>query len=364
MQKVEKVIHIIVDLGNGGAERQLIELLKRNPKHKLLIYKNAGIYKNELDKNKIKYKELNLKNINSIFSNLLKISEEIKFSKATIIHSWMYNACLTTAIVKLLFNLSQSLVWGIRCSDMDLRHYSFGLRLTVKLTRLLSFLPNLIIYNSQAGFNYHKNIGYSSKSYKVIYNGIDNKKFKFSAKSRIVIRKQLGIKKNEIVIICAARVDPMKNHQSLLQAFKKIKRTNKKCILLLIGKGTEDISNKEGVISVGMKINIEDYYSAGDIIIMSSRFGEGFPNALAEGMLCKLFPVTTNVGDAKTLVSEIGLVAKSTEYTAIYNALKKALEMNKNKINKLKENSRLRVVKEVTLKKMSAEYQKSYKELV
>ena len=35
MKKYKKVIHVIADLGNGGAERQLVELLKLNPSHKL-----------------------------------------------------------------------------------------------------------------------------------------------------------------------------------------------------------------------------------------------------------------------------------------------------------------------------------------
>ena len=39
MRKYTEVIHIIADLGNGGAERQLVELLKLNPNHKLLIQK-------------------------------------------------------------------------------------------------------------------------------------------------------------------------------------------------------------------------------------------------------------------------------------------------------------------------------------
>ena len=49
MQKKIKVIHIIVDLGTGGAERQLIELLKKNSGHKLLILNNAGNFREELD---------------------------------------------------------------------------------------------------------------------------------------------------------------------------------------------------------------------------------------------------------------------------------------------------------------------------
>ena len=44
MSNDKKVMHIIADLGNGGAERQLVELLKLNPTHKLLVLKNTGVY--------------------------------------------------------------------------------------------------------------------------------------------------------------------------------------------------------------------------------------------------------------------------------------------------------------------------------
>ena len=58
MQKKKKVIHVIADLGTGGAERQLIELLKKNSSHKLLIFKKAGVYKKELDDIKLIIKNL------------------------------------------------------------------------------------------------------------------------------------------------------------------------------------------------------------------------------------------------------------------------------------------------------------------
>ena len=77
-------------------------------------------------------------------------------------------------------------------------------------------------------------------------------------------------------------------------------------MLLLIGKGTENLKKQKGVISLGMKMNIEEYYSVGDIVVLPSKFGEGFPNVLAEGILCKLFPVATNVGDSKEIISDFG----------------------------------------------------------
>ena len=79
MQKKRKVIHVIVDLGRGGAERQLIELLKKNPSHKLLIFKTAGECKKELDANKINYKELNLNNFFIFLQTFLKLAKKLNF---------------------------------------------------------------------------------------------------------------------------------------------------------------------------------------------------------------------------------------------------------------------------------------------
>ena len=139
MQKSSKVIHVIADIGNGGAERQLIELLKLNPSHKLLVFRNTGIYKKELDDCKVDYIELNVSNSLSIIFNLLKIRNAIKRSNASIIHAWMYNACFIISFIKFTMRIPHFIVWGIRCSNMDLKHYSFSLKLNIRLCKIFSF---------------------------------------------------------------------------------------------------------------------------------------------------------------------------------------------------------------------------------
>ena len=102
MNKKIKVLHIIARLGNGGAERQLIEILKCNRNHAVLLLTNADVYKETLDKLNIKYWEMAVKNKLLIFLKIFFFKNVIKIYKPDIIQSWMYNACLFSAFCKLV----------------------------------------------------------------------------------------------------------------------------------------------------------------------------------------------------------------------------------------------------------------------
>ena len=192
MKKYQKVIHIIADLGNGGAERQLVELVKLNPNHKLLVLGSASIYRRELEQFNISYSELNIKSSFEALFAFHKIRKIIKSSNAKIIHAWMYNTCLLATLLKTFYNMKLKIVWGIRCSNMQLKYYSWILKFTIYFCKKISFKANYIIYNSYAGLKYHISLGFANKNNKVIYNGIDEKKFHFSfSKKRTKTKKKV-----------------------------------------------------------------------------------------------------------------------------------------------------------------------------
>ena len=50
-----------------------------------------------------------------------------------------------------------------------------------------------------------------------------------------------------------------------------------------------------------------------DLHILSSSYGEGFPNVIAEAMLYGTFPIATDVGDTKSIIESFGeTVPKNT----------------------------------------------------
>ena len=357
MNKNIKVLHVIVSLGNGGAERQLIEILKHNRNHGVLLLSEADVYKETLDKLKIKYWEMGVKNKLLIFFKILFFRKVIRIYKPDIIQSWMYNASLFSVLCKLINLYNKPLIWNIRCSNMVTEHYSLSLKFTIYACVFLSKYVEKIIYNSHAGQAYHKKIGFSQNSGKVIYNGVDSKKFNSTITQRKALRKKYNFAENDLVFICVARVDPMKNYNNFLQAYKGIGSIHSNNIkLVLAGKGTEKLDLPYNCIALGMKKNIEEYYNIADIVIVPSAFGEGFSNVLVEGMLTNLFPVATDVGDAKKIIGSTGFILSDSDEETLKKELSKIIKLKKAFIKTMGRKARDRAHKLFALEKMIRSY--------
>jgi len=363
LNKEIKVLHIISSLGQGGAERQLVELVKHNKNHAICQLIPGGIYEEELKKNKIIIFDLKLKK--SIFDlfGLYRLYKIIKYYKPDIINTWMYHSCLLEVVLrKITFN-SLPLIWGLRCSNMQTSYYSKTLKLVINGCKNFSKTPNIIIHNSVVGMNFHKNIRFKNNNI-VIYNGIDTKKFSLNNKFRNKFRNKFKIEKWAKVLLCVGRVDPMKDHDTLLEAFKKIKNNFSSAVLILAGLGTEKINKTNGLITLGSCKDIDQVYSACDIIISSSAFGEGFSNALAEGMASSLIPIATNVGDSKYIVGNAGKVINPMNVDELYDAIKEVLELNEQDFITRKILAKNRINEKFNKLKMLDSYNKVYNKLL
>ena len=364
MQNSYKVLHVIPNLDQGGAERQLVELVNTNTNHEVCQLLSNGYYEKNLKKKNVKIYNINIKRNITAIRSIFKLYKIIKTSNPQIIHCWMYHSCLLVSLLKYFsFIRGIPLVWGLRCSNMDINYYSFQLNIVIKACKYLSSTPNLIINNSYSGKIIHDKIGFNRESI-VISNGIDTQYFSYNEASRIRFRKNYNISNDKIVFLCVARVDPMKDHGTLIKAFNKFKLTNLNTILILAGTGTEKYTNEDKVIALGSYKDINEVYSASDFLISSSSFGEGFSNAISEAMSCKLIPIATDVGDAKKIIANTGKVIPIKNVEELVSAMNELSNLPKKELLIKRNAARERMLNNYSKDKMIIKYHNIYNSLL
>jgi glycosyltransferase involved in cell wall biosynthesis len=152
----------------------------------------------------------------------------------------------------------------------------------------------------------------------VIANGIELDKFQPDAAARAAVRSELSIPEDAIVLAHVARVDAMKDHRSFLAAMAMLPDVS----ALLVGAGTENLPMAPNLFRLGRRSDVPRLFAAADFVVSSSRFGEGFSNVLAEGMACGLPAVATDVGDAKLIIGDTGLVVPPQDPAVLAAAIR------------------------------------------
>ncbi|BFK82361.1 hypothetical protein I3900191A7_25060 [Clostridium baratii] len=152
----------------------------------------------------------------------------------------------------------------------------------------------------------------NSSKFKIIYNAIDIKKFKFDENIRKNKREQLGIKDNTFVVGHVGRFNKQKNHLFLIEIFNEVYKINNNVKLLLIGIGPLQYEIKEKVKKLGLTNNViflnnrndvNELMSVMDVFIFPSLYeglGTVLIEAQASGLVClasKNIPKLANVSD-------------------------------------------------------------------
>jgi glycosyltransferase involved in cell wall biosynthesis len=221
------------------------------------------------------------------------------------VQGWMYHADLAAMLALALSGRRRRtrLAWNLRCSDMAGERHGCPFRAVRGLWLRLAGQADLVLANSQAGLDYHRRLGMAATATtRLLPNGIDTDRFRPDPEARRQTRATLGIAPDRPVVINVARVDPMKDHPGLLAAMAVVPEA----VLLLVGKGTEALGAPPRVLGLGERRDVPALLAAADLVVCGSAYGEGFSNALAEGMAAGLPAVATDVGDARLILGGTG----------------------------------------------------------
>lgn len=324
-----RVLHVISGLGTGGAESFLValvaELQKRGFEQKVVSVTGGGQNADKLALLGIPVAELGVTGAMSAAASLGAMRTAVSAFAPDVIQGWMYHGDLFATIMHGLFGKRARLMWNIRCSDMRLQDYSAQLRMVVKVCARLSGRPEIVLANSRAGGKVHVQAGYHPRRMEIIANGIDIARFRPEARTRAEVRAELGIAADTPVVLHVARVDPMKDHLTFLTAVEGLEGVR----VLLAGKGTEALGRPPQITGLGERRDVPRLMAAGDLIVSSSAYGEGFSNVIAEGMASGLMAVATDVGDAREIIGNTGEVVPTEDPQALRRAVQRLLSFSR-----------------------------------
>ena len=334
-----KVMFLIRSLGQGGAERQLVNLAHglRKIGHDVMVvtFYSGECLESELSAEGIPVWTLGKRGRWDILRPVMKLLRLVQENQPTILYSYLSTANLLGLVPKAWFP-SLKLVWGIRASNVDFKCYDWFAKLSFQCECLLSKVADLIIINSHAVRDYHLAHGFPETKMIVIHNGIDTDRFNHDEEAGRRVRKEWGIEDQEILIGHVGRLDPMKDHPTFLRAAKLLAEKRKDIRFVCVGEGAsgyreklssiaDDLGLANRVIWAGPRRDMPDVYNALDVAVSSSRWGEGLPNVIVEAMACGVLCVVTDVGDSAFLVGDSGIVVQAGDPTLLAQGLVAAL---------------------------------------
>jgi glycosyltransferase involved in cell wall biosynthesis len=361
-----KVMHVIAGLGTGGAETQLVNLVTSAcPDGTESIVVNllpidSGPNPRRLQDAGIEVHHLGLSGIGNLIGTRNRLSRLIRSIKPDIVQSWMYYGDFLSfsAIRKggLLGRVEH--FWNIRCSDMDLQRYSRRLRWVVRRCAAHSGKLSGVVVNSIAGQEVHHRAGYRPRAWHLIDNGIDTDRF--SPGDKRMARGAVGFPQDRPIAVHIARVDPMKDHDTLIRVAAKAPQW----FFVAIGAGTENLKGPPNLVGQGRRDDVDRLAQAADVVLSTSAFGEGFSNALAEGMACGLLPISTDVGDSARLLDAAGWVVPPQTPGHIVGVLNEVAAFDAAEYARRSAVARDRIVAEFGIDRMVERYNSLYRQAI
>ena len=336
-----KILYLISSLVAGGAQRQLVELVKNIDYNKYIptvcTYYPDAFYKPELENKSVKFKFIKKK---SRFnpSIILKLTNFIKREKFGIIHSFLDTPNFYAEVSGTLAGVSR-IVISERSLDI------FNHKTTIVRKKVFHRLSDVIIVNSYAAKkNLVEVVGINPMKISVIYNGIDTKKFKqYPEESIRELRRELMLDDEAFVIIHVGTIRGVKNHFCLLRALVIVNQmTDRKIQVFLVG----ELEDKELTIKLklfmeqnnlskqvrflGRRSDVPLLLNIADVAVLPSLW-EGCPNAMLEAMACERLVIASDVSDNSRIIEEgkSGFLFESNNHRQFAEKFLKAINLDK-----------------------------------
>lgn len=313
LKQVPLVVHVIHELGTGGLENGLINIINRIPtdryRHAIVCMTKTGSFESRLTMPNVKVLSLHRRSGKDL-GIYWKLWKTLVSLKPSIVHT--RNLSTLEAQIPAFFIPGVKTVHGVHGRDMfDLEGKSRKYNLIRKFIRPL--VGRYITVSRDLQEWLISIIGVSRERVVQIYNGVNQDLFKPGIKRQDLAPKDF-LSDNSLVVGTVGRLAEVKDQATLIRSFAVVLRMLRDSALplrlVLAGDGptrdrlerlTKDLGIEKFTWITGDRDDIPDILRLFDIFVLPS-LGEGISNTILEAMATGLPIVATNVGGNPELV--------------------------------------------------------------
>jgi glycosyltransferase involved in cell wall biosynthesis len=323
----------------------------------------------------VRVETIGMRGVLSSGSAALRLRRLLAEIRPRLVQGWMHHGNLAALVGGYGIVPPGGILWNIRMTIYDLRLERRATRLAIRAGARLSGRPGRIIYNSELARQQHEAAGYCSSRGVVIPNGFDTTLLRPSAEAGAAVRAELGIAADRLLVGLVGRFHPMKGHADFLSAARHLLDYGIAADFVCAGREVtlgnptlaelvrrHDLDGR--VHLLGERQDTPRLFAALDVSCCASTSGEGFPNAVGEAMACGVPCVVTDVGDARLLVGDTGVVVPRGDPRELANGIRGLLNLTQEQREAVGRRGRARIEAEYTLQSIAGRYTALYRSTI
>lgn len=340
------IAHVIPTLLQGGAERLLCDLIRKDSTNRNIVIKlfsGRDLFDDEIVQHAATMYSLGLSRSLPLNMLILPVAATrliwlLIVHRPALVVGWLYYGALAASLGRLV---KVPVIWSIHAADFDIQTaFKPVTRLAIRACIWLArSCPAIIQYCSVRSQDQHEGLGFPSVKSLVIENGIDVERFapaQASAAQQSSYSSESKHQSGTKVIACIARFEPQKDHRTLLAAAAGLKARGRSFSLVLAGRGcertnqelwplVEEYGLEQETVPLGVVKNVDQVLRCCDCLVLSSSDGEAMPIVVLEALALGRPVVATDVGNTAEMIGDFGLVVPPRQPETLSEALEQVL---------------------------------------
>ena len=370
MSKPINIVHVVHALDVGGLENGLVNILNHLDDrfaHTIMCLSRSGRMAERIKNSHVKIIEMHLPTDRFRFP-VIRLAREFQRVSPDIVHTrgWATVDAICAARLAGVSGVIHG-EHGREAGDPSGRSRKRNI-----VRKCLSPLVNRFVTVSDDLKSWLiRTVGIPESKVTTIHNGVDTRRF--SPEERSACRISLGLDESVFTIGTVGRLDPVKDHKSLLQGFLPIARSAQPACLIIAGEGPmrraiESLSVELGIAEkvwlLGERHDIPQVLKACDVFTLTS-IAEGISNTILEAMASALPVVARRVGGNPELIDDgvSGYLVNAGDVTALTAAYETYL-YNPKLRDEHGRNARARAEQTFSLERMASRYAQLYQGLI